>query len=214
MEEKPNYFAVIPAEVRYDDTLKDKAKLLYGEISSLSNQYGYCYATNKYFADLYKVDISTISRLLKNLIERGYIKSEIKYKDNSKEIDKRYLQICSEGYMQFCNEGIGKKVKENNTSINNKENINTKVFIQKKNFKRPTLEELKDYCLEKKYNVDYEKFFNYYESIGWLVGKARTPMKSWTHALNNWIKNEKLYQSNNTKKYSDTFSTEGKRFLN
>ena len=214
MEEKPNYYAVIPAEVRYDNTLKDKAKILYGEISSLCNRKGYCYASNKYFADLYGLSISTISRLINNLNKRGYIKNLITYKNNSKEIDKRYLQICNEGYRQFCGEGIGKKVKENNTSINNKENINNKLFIQKKKFIKPTLEELENYCKEKKYDVDYEKFFNYYESIGWLVGKARTPMKSWVHALNNWKKNEDLYLKNKPKNYSDTFSTEGKRFFN
>ena len=214
MEEKPNYYAVIPAEVRYDNTLKDKAKILYGEISSLCNRKGYCYASNKYFADLYGLSISTISRLINNLTKGGYIKNLITYKNNSKEIDKRYLQICNEGYRQFCGEGIGKKVKENNTSINNKENINNKLFIQKKKFIKPTLEELENYCKEKKYDVDYEKFFNYYESIGWLVGKARTPMKSWVHALNNWKKNEDLYLKNKPKNYSDTFSTEGKRFFN
>lgn len=113
MEEKPNYYAVIPAKVRYDLDLKDKAKLLYGEISALCNMYGYCDAGNKYFSNLYEVDTSTISRLLKNLSDKGYIKTSLKYKNNSKEIEKRYIYI-TEGYMQNCIEGICKKVKENN----------------------------------------------------------------------------------------------------
>ena len=83
MEERPNYYAVIPADVRYDNDLKDKAKLLYGEISALSNQYGYCYASNKYFANLYKVSTTTISTLIKNLIDCGYIESEISYKEGT-----------------------------------------------------------------------------------------------------------------------------------
>lgn len=105
MNEKPNYYAVIPANVRYDKRLKDKAKLLYSEIAALANKNGYCSASNKYFANLYEVDVSTISRLIKNLCDYGYIKTEIIYKENSKEIEKRYMHICIEG--------ICKKVKEN-----------------------------------------------------------------------------------------------------
>lgn len=105
MNEKPNYYAVIPANVRYDKRLKDKAKLLYGEIAALTNKHGYCSASNKYFANLYEVDVSTISRLIKNLCDYGYITTELIYKENTKEIEKRYMHICIEG--------IGKKVKEN-----------------------------------------------------------------------------------------------------
>ena len=51
-ENKSNYYAIIPAVVRYDNKLTDKAKLLYGEITCLSNKEGYCFATNNYFANL------------------------------------------------------------------------------------------------------------------------------------------------------------------
>lgn len=118
MEDKPNYYAVIPATVRYDKRLKDKAKLLYGEIAALTNKYGRCSASNKYFAELYEVDISTISRLIKNLCDYGYITTTLVYKENTKEIDKRYMQICIEG--------ICKKVKENKEEykeINKESNI-------------------------------------------------------------------------------------------
>lgn len=114
MQEKPNYYAIIPADVRYDNELKDKAKLLYGEITSLSDKYGYCYASNKYFAELYGVTVTTISLLIKNLVEKGYIESEIKYKEGSKEILNRYLKIIKGGYL--------KKVKDNNININNTSN--------------------------------------------------------------------------------------------
>ena len=73
----PNYYAVIPAVVRYDKRLKANAKLLYGEITALCNKEGFCWATNDYFADLYNVDERTVRRLVVNLKEFGYINIEI-----------------------------------------------------------------------------------------------------------------------------------------
>lgn len=125
MEEKPNYYSIIPAEVRYDTDLKDKAKLLYGEITSLSDKNGYCYATNKYFADLYGVSTTTISLLINNLVDKGYIEREIIYKEGTKEILNRYLRIIKGGYLKNLKEGTQENLKENNTSINNI-NINNK----------------------------------------------------------------------------------------
>lgn len=70
---KPGYFAVIPANVRYCKQLPPCARLLYGEITALANKYGYCWAKNEYFADLYEVDVSTIVRWLDALKNLGFI---------------------------------------------------------------------------------------------------------------------------------------------
>lgn len=127
-------YAVIPANVRYDTKLKDKAKLLYGEISALSNEKGYCWASNKYFAELYSVSITTVSLLIKNLIDRGYLKSEIVYKEGTKEIKNRYLILIKEGIKENLKTPIKEKLKENNTSINNiKEYYNSKNSFPKIN---------------------------------------------------------------------------------
>lgn len=125
--EQPNYYAVIPANVRYDKDLTANAKLLYGEISALCDKGGYCWATNSYFANLYGLSQISISRLIKTLKDKGYIEVKISYIDGTNEIDKRYIQICKEGINKNDNTPINKNVKENNTSINNtsitKENI-------------------------------------------------------------------------------------------
>ena len=86
MNGKPNYYAIIPANVRYDNTLKDKAKLLYGEIAALSDQYGYCFANNQYFAELYGITKTSVSLLIKDLINKNYISSEIVYKKILKKL--------------------------------------------------------------------------------------------------------------------------------
>ena len=93
MAEKKSYYAVIPANVRYDEQLSPNAKLLYGEITALCNSEGYCWASNKYFAELYEVTTITISRWINALIKRGYITSHFIYKEGTNEIDKRYIQI-------------------------------------------------------------------------------------------------------------------------
>ena len=74
MEEKPGYWAVIPAEVRYDAALPPMARLLYAEISALTGQNGYCYACNAYFQALYGVTERTVQNLLRALQASGYIR--------------------------------------------------------------------------------------------------------------------------------------------
>ena len=73
-EIKSNYYAIIPAVVRYDNELTDKAKLLYGEITCLSSKEGYCFATNNYFAKLYRCTTRAIQNTISKLQERGYIR--------------------------------------------------------------------------------------------------------------------------------------------
>ena len=122
MEEKPNYYSIIPAEVRYDNDLSDKAKLLYSEITALSNKNGYCFASNQYFAELYETSQTTIKRMLKQLEEKGYIERKFTYKAGTKEILNRYVQICTHP-SSILILGGSKNGLDNNTSINNIEEI-------------------------------------------------------------------------------------------
>lgn len=55
---------------------------------------------------------------------------------------------------------------------------------KRKNFVKPTVEEIAAYCKAKNYNVNAQQFFNYYESNGWKIG--RNSMKSWQAAVQNW----------------------------
>lgn len=117
-----SYYAIIPANVRYDEELKANAKLLYGEITALCNEKGYCWASNSYFAELYKVSKETISRWVSQLSERGYIKIELVYKEGTNQIINRYIRICHEPIDENVNTPIDENVKENNTSFNNTSN--------------------------------------------------------------------------------------------
>lgn len=55
-------------------------------------------------------------------------------------------------------------------------------------FTPPTIQEVQEYCQEKGYTLEAERFVDYYTSIGWKVGK--NPMKDWKAALRNWAKKE------------------------
>ena len=87
------YYAVIPANVRYDKDLPANAKLLYGEITALCHEKGYCWAQNQYFADLYGVSILSVKRWINALVDKEYVFRTLTYKPNSKEVDKRYLSL-------------------------------------------------------------------------------------------------------------------------
>lgn len=72
-----------------------------------------------------------------------------------------------------------------------------KIPVQRKpreKFQKPTVEEIKIYCSERKNNINPEQFYNFYESKGWVVGK--TPMKNWKAAIGTWEQKDKKQGDN------------------
>lgn len=122
---KPSYYALIPANIRYDRDLPPNAKLLYGEITALCNSKGYCWATNDYFAELYDVSKTSVSKWISALIEKKHITSQIMYKEGTKEILHRYLSIVKYPIEEKFNTPIEEKFIDNTTILNNTENINS-----------------------------------------------------------------------------------------
>jgi DNA-binding transcriptional ArsR family regulator len=177
---QPNYYAIISAEVRYDKNLTANAKLLYAEITALLNMNGECFATNKYFSELYGKSIVTISKWISELVANGYVSSSYKYKEGTKEIDRRYLSILKGGIKENDGEGIKENFKDNNTSINN----NITYSNNKGRFKKPTVNDITNYCIERNNNIDAESFFDFYESKNWMVG--RNKMKDWKACIRTW----------------------------
>jgi len=184
MKQQPNYYAIISAEVRYDKNLTANAKLLYAEVTALLNMNGECFATNKYFSNLYGKSVVTISKWIGELISNGYISSSYTYKGGTKEIDRRYLSILKGGIKENDKGGIKEKFKDNNTSIN----INLTDSNNKGRFKKPTVNEIADYCIERKNNIDAETFYDFYESKDWKIGKNK--MKAWKACVRTWEKRQ------------------------
>lgn len=129
--EQPSYYSILTANVRYDKELKANEKLLFSEITALSNRNGYCHATNKYFAQLYDKNSSTISDWINHLKQRGYLKV-VMIKDGKQIKERRLFPISNpirenpntpskktvEGYSEKAEYPIQKNPKENITSIN------------------------------------------------------------------------------------------------
>ncbi|EGQ3199810.1 DnaD domain protein [Staphylococcus pseudintermedius] len=142
MNEQPSYYAIITANVRYDNRLTDSEKILFAEITALSNKYGYCTATNGYFASLYEVTKVTISRRISKLKEHGYLDIEIVKENN--EFKQRKLYPLTQNIRPINTDvktpintnvmrGINTNVKHNNTSNNNTSNNNTRKNNTRKN---------------------------------------------------------------------------------
>lgn len=173
-----SYYAIIPANVRYDKELKDKAKLLYGEITALCNERGYCWATNNYFAELYGVSKETISRLVSNLANKGYIRVEIIYE--GKQIVERRLYITPDVVIQksipvdekintppidnlvntphdkIVNTPIDENVKENTTKTFNTKSLNQSINQDELSITKDDEVDEMDYEKVVAENIDYE----------------------------------------------------------
>lgn len=130
--EHPSYYSILTADVRYDKRLKPNEKLLFSEITALSNKRGYCNASNNYFAQLYDVTTVTASNWVNHLKDRGYIDVEMFY--DGKQIKERRIFVNSNPIKENFNTpkekvedpiknnfkgGIKEKFKENITRFNN-----------------------------------------------------------------------------------------------
>ena len=176
--QKPNYYAVIPADVRYNKNLSPNSKLLYAEITALCNMNGKCTASTQYFCKLYEVSRVSIQKWLKILEDNNYIKRVNIYKPDSKQIETRVITLV--------NSSIKEKLTDNNNiNINN---TNLTDSNKKGRFKKPSVNDIVDYCKERNNNIDAEAFIDFYESKDWKIGKNK--MKDWKAAVRTWERRE------------------------
>lgn len=119
--EEPTYYAIIPAEVRYDKRLTNFQRLLFGEITALTSASGECWAKNEYFQSLYGVTRNTISNSINKLVNLGYLEAQIDTLTDSGNTTKRRTLKMPEGYTKNLTKGIPKKCAFNNTSKNKEE---------------------------------------------------------------------------------------------
>lgn len=92
-ERKPAYYAILPAKVRYDESLRPNAKLLYAEITALATSEGYCWAENATLAKYFGVSPKTVSDLISTLAKRGYVTVKVFRDPKTNEVTKRQIWV-------------------------------------------------------------------------------------------------------------------------
>lgn len=178
---------------------------------------------------------STYTKLLKELDKFGYIQ----YLPSNNPIKGSLVNLYTFGNSSEYTSGnttdptTGQSgvtlVVPSINSINNNKHINIKTIegenspselsntlkskkMKIQNFTIPDLQEVKSYFLEKENTIiEAEKFYNYFESNGWLVG-GKTKMKDWKAAARNWILNAKRFEKPEQKTSSHLHVNENKRY--
>ena len=176
--QKPNYYAVIPAEVRYNKNLTPNAKLLYAEITALCNMNGKCIASTDYFCKLYEVSRISIQKWLKILENNNYIKRVNIYKQGSKQILTRVITLINTPNKEKFTDNTNINITNTNLTDSNKKAL----------FKKPKLDEVENYCILRKNNIDAEAFIDFYESKNFMIGKNK--MKDWKACVRTWERRE------------------------
>ena len=173
--ERPGYYGILPANIRYNKNLKPMEKIMYSELTALSNKNGYCNATNSYFAELYEVGKNTVSLWIGDLEKAGYIKTKLIYEPGTKNIKERRIYITNpitknddtyhekevDPITKNDDTSITKNREDNNTSINN-----TRIILKENKKEKP---ELIDFITSQGISKEYEdkllEFLEYRKKI-------------------------------------------------
>ena len=121
----------------------------------------------------------TATDVLKSLVEKGYIYKSETIKNGVKYVSYAVCPNIGQGVQKMDKGCLKNGHNIEDININNTLSINSRAKFQK-----PSLDEIIVYCQERGNQVDPEKFFNFYESKGWVVGKS--PMKDWKAAVRTW----------------------------
>ena len=188
-KEKKSNFTVIDNAIFKDYRLSLKAKGLLCQMLSLPDNWEY---SVQGLAKLTSDGTSAITSGLKELEEAGYFRRE-RIREGNRLAGIEYIISETPNSDFLISENLKQEnlILENppqlNTNESNTKKLNTKV-IAIRNLIPPKIEMVEKYITEHNYNVSAEAFMDYYESKGWLVGKAK--MKDWQAAVRNWDRNQ------------------------
>lgn len=183
-----NYISV-QGWMRTELGLKGNDLLVYAVIYGFSQTENQCFTgTLSYLADWCGSTKQGVMKNLKSLQEKGLIVKEEKRVNGVKFVS--YYATQFNGAVNTVYGGMkqsltgGGKHSLTNDNIEDKNIEDNKEYIKVKRFTPPTVQEVKAYCLERGNDIDAQRFVDFYEAKGWLVGKAK--MKDWRAAVRTW----------------------------
>ena len=200
----------IPAEIWVSD-LTPFEKLLLSEIDSLNNTENGCFASNQYFAVFLNLSESRIAHILSDLKKKGLVyQSFFDGRNRGLKIDITKLgcqiqQSMSDSTKEGCQIQQGTLVNSDFTPIYSKDYI----LSPKKRFEKIKTQQAYEFVvpslnqIEEEFKTKLEdsiaiteakKFFDHYDSVGWVVGKNATPMKNWHSAISQWISRSREWE--------------------
>lgn len=186
MSEQPNFFAIIPASVRYSDICPN-AKLLFGELTALTQREGYCWASNKYFAELYHADPTTISEWFRQLKEKGFVSIEIDQSaGNLRKIRIAIPLLVNTSSGKAEDPSSGKAEHNNTVGRNTKKEDKEGRFalsdvVERKSKNKATQDDLESFAIEEGMpKSDGTAMFLHFEEKAWAK------VKDWKMTFRKW----------------------------
>lgn len=133
MKENPNNYGIIPAKVRYSTAISDFEKILFVELTALSDESGFAFASNRYLAERFGKSESTISRCISNLEAAKFVHREVVRNEKKEIIQRKLYPLCDYlGRDLYANLGIPIR-KNEDTPIRKNDKGNSKKIINIKN---------------------------------------------------------------------------------
>lgn len=146
--------------------------------------------------------IGSISSIAKNFkLSKSTVHMIVKYLESERMIERSsnrrftYWTIVNYDKYQDVERKVEHKSNTSRTQVETTNNDNNE-NNENKRFRKPKVQEVEKYCKEKKYDIDPEAFYDFYESKGWMVGKNK--MKSWKSAVRTWVSRQKQKEKKNS----------------
>jgi len=148
-----------------------------------------------------KIKVEKVLRTCWELTENGW-RNERELTENRHAMDKHHKAVLSgkcSANNRLSSTNAERTLNERSTNQNqnqnqNQKNLKTKVKsivekTQKPRFVPPTVQQVKDYCLERHNKIDPQYFVDSNTAKGWVIGKTRSPAKDWKAMIRTWEKN-------------------------